>query len=289
MLGRDLAFAVRGYGQCAVTARSPAVTERLADEIAKTIRRWRRRPRVTLVAMENLAEAVARDNPNGALRIDYGTALLDALRDGPNDVRFAATRALGLAAGSDPRVVPALLDALRDGDDDYRFAAADALGSAAGSDPRVVPALLDALRDSNDYVRSWAAGALGAARDTNPEAMAGIFRQVWRTANRSVSAFATLSSLIAKVVEGRQLPGYRWVGLKTRRLRRAKLRKIAIGPASALGIALAIWFGAEKVAGLPMDSPIKLFLTAVPAVAALLGLLWGLVLVIRGEKRTLWG
>ena len=53
--------------------------------------------------------------------------------------------------------------------------------------------------------------------------------------------------------------------------------------------ALAIWFGAEKVAGLPMDSPIKLFLTAVPAVAALFGLLWGLVLVIRGEKRTLWG
>jgi hypothetical protein len=213
-------------------------------------------------------------------------ALLELLRDNSDDVRAAAASALGAAGGSNPRVVPALLELLRD---DVRAAAASALGGAGGSDPRVVPALLGLLRDGNYLERRAAAHALLAAASTDPITMPSILHHLWRIANRGISPFGDTPDAIARIVEGRQLPGYRWTSLKARRLRWGKLRKIALGTATALAITLAIWFGAGWIAGLPADNPTKLFLTSVPAVATLLGLLWGLVLVVRGEKRTLWG
>jgi hypothetical protein len=77
--------------------------------------------------------------------------------------------------------------------------------------------------------------------------------------------------------------------LQERRRRREQLRKLTIGAASGLAIGLALYFGGEWFAGLPETDPRKALLKAIPAISGLLGLVWGLVLVFRGEKRTLWG
>ncbi len=91
------------------------------------------------------------------------------------------------------------------------------------------------------------------------------------------------------MTEGRQLPGYRWRSLQMRRRRKERFWKIAKATGTGLAIGVALYFGGKWYAGLPETSPIKAFLKAVRAISALLGLLWGLVLVFRGEKRTLWG
>ena len=95
--------------------------------------------------------------------------------------------------------------------------------------------------------------------------------------------------MIATVTDGRQIPGYYWTPLKLRRERRALVVKLALGSTTALAIALLIWFGAGWIAGLAADSQAKLFLTAIPSAAALIGLMWMLALVVIGEKRTPWG
>ena len=256
MLGRDLTLAIRGYCQCAVTARSSPLTERLASEIASTLRRWRKRPRVMSAAFRKLVATINNDGLRTRLRAGFCSAALEALRDSNYSVRSAA---------------------------------ADALGAAAGSDPSVVPALLKALLDSNDFVRYAAAEALGAAAGSDPATMSRILHELWAIANRSIGSFETLSHALEEMIEGHQLPGYRWISLQARRRRRALLRKVAVGTASALVIALTIWFGAGWISGLPADSPWKLFLASVPSVATLIGLLWMLVLVVVGEKRTPWG
>jgi hypothetical protein len=142
------------------------------------------------------------------------------------------------------------------------------LGSAAGSDPTS---------------RSRAEGK------TNLAVVPPILPRLWHAANRDFDSFVVLLSAIARVTEGRLLPGYRWVPLTVRHLRRTRLRKLAIGSATAVAIALAIWFGAGWYAGLPANDPIRLCLTAIPSVSALFGLIWAIVLVVSGEKRTPWG
>jgi hypothetical protein len=82
--------------------------------------------------------------------------------------------------------------------------------------------------------------------------------------------------------------GCRWIPLSGRHLRRARLRKLAIWSVAALATAPAIWFGAGWFAGLSDKDPTRLFLTVILTVSGLLGLLWAIVLVVRGEKRILW-
>ena len=82
-------------------------------------------------------------------------ALIQALRDRSENVRFAAAEALGKLG--DPQAVPALIQALGDSDWYVRRAAAEALvkiGTPA------VPALIRALGDSDSDVRAVAAWAL---------------------------------------------------------------------------------------------------------------------------------
>jgi hypothetical protein len=94
--------------------------------------------------------------------------------------------------------------------------------------------------------------------------------------------------VIPRLTEGRQLPGYRWRSLQGRRQSKERSLKIAKATGTGLTIGALLYFGGDWYAGLPETSSTKAFLKAVPAISALLGLLWGLVLVFRGEKRTLW-
>jgi len=108
-------------------------------------------------------------------------ALLAALHDPAQDVRWLATEALGEvgeAVARHPQVLPALLAALHDPAQHVRRKAAEALerlGEAAARHPEVLPALLAALHDSAQDVRWRAARALGRLMGENVR----IFKTRW--------------------------------------------------------------------------------------------------------------
>jgi hypothetical protein len=114
MLSRDLAFALRGCGDCAPTARTASLTERLQHEIQQLLSCWRRDPDLMSSAINNLVEAIGPTTRGGPLAETLRSNLLAASKDSEQEVRSAAARALGSAGAGHPAVVDALLAALKD-------------------------------------------------------------------------------------------------------------------------------------------------------------------------------
>lgn len=82
-------------------------------------------------------------------------ALINALKDPDEDVKFHVARNLGKFGES---AVPFLIDALKDPDEHVRRYAAWILGNIG--DNQAIPALKNLLNDPSDYVRNGAAHAL---------------------------------------------------------------------------------------------------------------------------------
>ena len=244
-------------------------------------------------------------------------ALFAALNDDEPEVRYAVAQALGPAASRDNAVVAALLAALNDDEPLVRLAVAQALGPAASGDNAVVAAQIAALKHDHPLVRRTAAQAFGPAASGDKAVFVALLAALkrkthtsdtrrqkrcrsWRLLTKSCSGrrsrtFSNILSnparvfgVIPRLTEGRQLPGYRWRSLQGRRQSKERSLKIAKATGTGLTIGALLYFGGDWYAGLPETSSTKAFLKAVPAISALLGLLWGLVLVFRGEKRTLW-
>src|SRR5262245_26201766 len=94
--------------------------------------------------------AVLEGGPQPASEV---AALVDALRDELDVVRFHAVMVLGNVGPEARPAVPALIHAaLRDGDPAVRVGAAMALWKIEGKEPLVVPALVKALEDANELV-----------------------------------------------------------------------------------------------------------------------------------------
>ncbi|MGD9536864.1 MAG: HEAT repeat domain-containing protein [Alphaproteobacteria bacterium] len=74
-------------------------------------------------------------------------------------VRISAVEALGLMRGR-PQAVRALLHAMRDAEDEVRFNAVQSIARLAPKEPAVIAALEDALYDGNRYVVGYALEAL---------------------------------------------------------------------------------------------------------------------------------
>ena len=144
-------------------------------------------------------------------------------------------------------------------------------------------ALLAALKDDNQNV--LAAEALSRA----PSADRKLFRKTLAALFQNFERTGHFFDEIVRLTEGRQLPGYRWRSLQGRRKRKERLYKLLKATGTGLAIGVVLYFGGQYYTDLPETSPMKAFLKAIPAVSGLLGLAWGLVLVLRGEKRTLWG
>jgi HEAT repeat protein len=92
-----------------------------------------------------------------ALSMDRTSVLLEALADEEVWVRDEASRALvrmGIAA------VPALVGALKDENEIVRWKAAETLGEIGPNAREAVPALVAALQDANPNIRQEAARAL---------------------------------------------------------------------------------------------------------------------------------
>jgi len=285
LLGRDLIFAIRGYGQCVTTARSASLTKRLLREIDGLLLRLRNGS----LDIEYVIGEFVPYGGNDPVGTAVTAALLAALKDDDQNVRSAAAEALGGVAAGDPAVTAALVAALKDDDYDVRSAAAGTLGGAAAGDPAVtaalVAALLAALKDDDRGVRWAAARALSSA----PSADRKLFRKTLAALFQNFERTGHFFDEIVRLTESRQLPGYRWRSLQGRRKRKERLYKLLKATGTGLAIGVVLYFGGQYYADLPETSPMKAFLKAIPAVSGLLGLAWGLVLVLRGEKRTLWG
>ena len=190
ILCRDVALAVRGYGQCVATARSAALTERLLREIATLNSRFRRDPHLMHGALATVTAEVERYARGSPLKTAVVAALLATLQNNDDSVRAAAAQALGPAAAGDAAVVAALLAALhRTATTPCDAAAARALGPAAAGDAAVVAALLAALKDGDSSVRAAAAQALGPAA-AGDAAMVAALLAALKDGDHSVRAVA---------------------------------------------------------------------------------------------------
>jgi HEAT repeat protein len=97
------------------------------------------------------------------------SAIAKACRDPDAYVRINAVEAAGLKRGG-TEIVEALVSALDDGDDEVRFTAALSLARLGPAAASAVPALAEALNDGNRYVAGYAVEALD--RIGTPEAVA---------------------------------------------------------------------------------------------------------------------
>ncbi|GJJ77511.1 bilin biosynthesis protein [Entomortierella parvispora] len=146
-------------------------------------------------------------------------SLVDALRDGNENVRLAAADALGKQSELPESAVVSLVDVLKDGDKSVRAAAARALGNQSELPESAVGSLVDALEDGNNQVRHAAASLL---RDQSPlpESAIGSLVDALKDGDKDVRSAAAralgnqsglpesaVHSLIAVVTDGRQ--GYR--------------------------------------------------------------------------------
>jgi hypothetical protein len=167
LLSRDLAFAVRGYCDCAPTARTSSLTQRLQHEIQRLLSHWRRDPDLMSTAIDNLSEAIGPGTRGGLLTEALTVGFLAALKDGESMVRSEAVKPLAFVGYGNPAVIEGLLGALKDSERWVRSNTVIWLGFVGDGNPAVVEALLGALKDSDVWVRSGAAQSLGFFRNGN--------------------------------------------------------------------------------------------------------------------------
>jgi HEAT repeat protein len=96
---------------------------------------------------------------------DISETFLDALRDGDDQVRAAATEGLGVLSSEHPGVIPALIEALGDDEADVCIAAAESLGAFGPRATGAVPALEAARKGRHRGLRQAAAEALAKIRE----------------------------------------------------------------------------------------------------------------------------
>ncbi len=143
-------------------------------------------------------------------------ALLEALHDVDRYVRMQAALRLGQVAVGNEAVVRALLEALHDANPSVRGSAAESLSQVAVGNEEVMRMLLRALHDADSYVRKRAAESLGRieVKDTIQ------LHQVLVALNRCLHDDSGLRPIalvsIRQLLDGRPIPGYRWVPLRKR-------------------------------------------------------------------------
>jgi HEAT repeat protein len=102
--------------------------------------------------------------------------LVKQLKDGDNDARRAAARALADGGAESKEAVPALIQALKDRDTFVRRFSAQALGEIGPDAQSAVPALAAALDDPKKEVQSAAAAALSKLGPSGVETLVGIVK-----------------------------------------------------------------------------------------------------------------
>jgi HEAT repeat protein len=121
--------------------------------------------------------------------------LIKQLKDGDNDTRRAAAKALADGGAESKEAVPALIHALKDRDTFVRRFSAQALGEIGPDARSAVPALTAALDDAKKEVQSAAAAALGKMGPAGVETLVGILKNDKKDPMLRRNAIASLSTL----------------------------------------------------------------------------------------------
>jgi NACHT domain/HEAT repeats len=276
MLAREFKLAIMGYAECVLNGTTAKVDTILSAQAASLVwhiisdeDRWTPQQALLTVTCQSLQrqgnEAVVN-------------ALLEALHDADPVVRWRAAESLRQVGASNEAVVSALLEALHDTNRNVRFSAAASLGQVGASNEAVVSALLEALHDADSSVRWRAAASLGQLEINETtqarEVLVALNRRLY--ASNSDERRATLGS-ISQLLDGRPIPGYRWVSLQKRRARLRSLKRIAI----LAGIVAVFLLVALTVTLLDPTSLIARWVTS-------LSILASIVSVIGVTLRDLW-
>jgi HEAT repeat protein len=121
--------------------------------------------------------------------------LIKQLKDGDNDGRRAAAKALADGGAESKDAVPALIHALKDRDTFVRRFSAQALGEIGPDAKSAVPALTTALDDAKKEVQSAAAAALGKVGPSGVETLVGILKNDKKDPMTRRQAIASLSNV----------------------------------------------------------------------------------------------
>jgi HEAT repeat protein len=121
--------------------------------------------------------------------------LVKQLKDGDNDARRAAARALADGGAESKEAVPALIQALKDRDTFVRRFSAQALGEIGPEAQSAVPALATALDDPKKEVQSAAASALGKLGPSGVETLVGIVKNGKKDSTIRRQAITCLGSI----------------------------------------------------------------------------------------------
>jgi HEAT repeat protein len=217
-----------------------------------------------------------------ALRI-----LVQALDDPNPDTRKLAISVLGEVRNAPEFVITALSIACKDTAPDVREQAVSSLGLLGRSNPNseITEAMVRAMGDSHSVVRQKAVKSMATLR-IQSESLGQIIRVLNRRLHDSEEDVrqAALES-IQILLDGRPIPGYRWVPLRQRR-DRARRRRIAgywvLGITTVL---LLAWLAAVVTTQIVVDPFVERFVAALLALVALAA---GAVQVLAWFRRPFW-
>lgn len=247
-----------------VSTKKLSATMEALDDSDWTVRQWAARRlgqlgnmstdvvSALLTALDDSSERVSQAAASslvqlGHMSTDVVSVLVAALDDSSEMVRQAAARSLVQLVQMSGNVVSALAVVLGDSFRQVgpgalyqssvlvRQAAASGLGEAPGE---VVAALVEALGDRDFRVRSAAAGNLGQVKLEDEAQLRTILIALNRRLHdRDDDVRRAALTAIRQLLDGRQIPGYRWVPIRDQQRRRRRRRLLDMG---VLGIGLVV-------------------------------------------------
>ncbi len=154
-------------------------------------------------------------------------------------VRGDAAERLGLLKHPSPKVIQALSEALHDEDIDVLQASASSLVQLGQTSEEVVSALVEALADSAWDVRAAAAESLGQLKIEDEAQLRTVLIALNRRLHdRDDDVRRAALTAIRRLLDGRQIPGYRWVPIREQQ-RRVRIRKRIGWAVLGLGLVLS--------------------------------------------------
>jgi len=212
--------------------------------------------------------------------------LVGNLHDTDSSVRFAAAMSLEELGRINARAVSSLIAALGSLYSDVQVAAAFSLGQLGQVSDEVVSALVSVLVDDNSSVWFPAMYSLGQLKIEDETQLHRVLIALNRRLHdRDDDVRRAALTAIRRLLDGRQIPGYRWVPIRKRRERAKKRRILGYWVIGLAVLLLVAWVGAGVATYLRVDPFIERFVAYALALVALAA---GVVQVSGWLRRPPW-
>ena len=210
------------------------------------------------------------------------------------NTRIMIVRGLGYLGQKFPEVESILARALTDPAWEVRESAAKSLGELGAVSQAVVTALKRALKDSQKGygypvtypVREAALGSLGQLKIEDETQLRTVLIALNRRLHdRDDDVRRAALTAIRRLLDGRQIPGYRWVPIRERQRRRRIRQILDIGVLGIGLVALTLWIGGIASGQLDFAAG---WVRAVGGLAGLVSLVAGVDLWLSHRRRPPW-